>query len=253
MKINLQDALDHLQEMRHADSDEGVANALYRLGVAYLQRKRLAQAEEAFDEAQYLCEKLENHLGLAHVLQKRAELALATGDGQAALAKLDQVLAIFRQEAPPEVVFQAVELRARALDGLGRTAEAAAELESLLAQADHAGDEVSALLLLQYLAPLQRRLGQPERALATYRRHGALAEKLGEPQRVALAYVAVGSLEAQLGRPEVARGALGRAAAAFLGLGMAQQAREVRAEMVRLGLEDQDGASGLDGASRDDT
>lgn len=236
MKINLQDAIGLLQEMRDVDSEEGVANALFKVGVAYLQRNRLDQAAEALEEAHYLCGKLENWLGQAHVAQKQAELALARGQFAEALTALDQALAVFAQQASPDVYFQAMDLRSRLLERDGRGQEAADTLLGILAEADKAGDEVSAMLLLQHLGPIQRRLGQLAQALTTYRRYGALAQKLGEPQSEALAYVAVGTLEAQLGRPAVALGALNRAVIAFEGLGMLQKARDVQREIERLGL-----------------
>ena len=234
MSVNLKDALDELQEMRHLDSDEGVANAQFKIGVGYLQRGKLDQADESLDEAHYLCGKLENHVGRAHVAKNQALIAEQRGQLDAALEKIDEALAVFEEQCQEEIIFDAREMKARMLHQAGRSQESAELLSSMIARADQAEDEVTALLLLQYLAPVLRSLGRLEEALANYRRYGFLAEKLGEPQRVALAYVGVGTLEEQLGRPHIAVGALEEAVKQFEALGMPEQAAQAKREIMRL-------------------
>lgn len=234
MSVNLKDALDQLQEMRHHDSEEGVANALFRVGVGYLQRGKIDQADEALDEAYYLCGKLENKLGLAHVAKHQAVIAEKRGQEDEALEKLEEALAIYQEHDQSQFVYDAKEMKSRLLHLAGRSEESAELLASMLADAQAANDEITSLLLLQYLAPVLRSLGRLEEALANYRLYGALAEKLNEPQRVALAYVGVGTLEAQLGRPHIAVGALEEAAKAFESLGMPEQVAQVKNEILRL-------------------
>ncbi len=234
MSVNLKDALDELEEMRHADSDEGVANAQFKIGVGYLQRGKLDKADEALDEAHYLCGKLENDIGRAHVAKNQALIAEQRGQLDAALEKINEALAVFEEQSSEDIIFDAREMKARMLHEAGRGQESAELLSSMIARADQAGDDVTVLLLLQYLAPVLRGLGRLEEALVNYRRYGALAQKLNDPQRMVLAYVGVGTLEEQLGRPHIAVGALEEAAKLFDTLGMPEQVAQTRTEIMRL-------------------
>ncbi len=234
VKINLADALEQLQEMRALDSDEGVANALFVVGVGYLQKKRYEPAAEALDEALHLCRKLDNPAGQGQVLLRLAELAQAREQTQQALDHLDQAAACFEGLGDSAGVASTLERRARLLEQAGDLAGAVEALQGALALARQAGDELSQLLLHQYLAPLHRRLDQPEQALEAYRRLGALSQKLGEPQREALALVGVGTLLAQAGEAAEAARALSGAEEIFKRLGQPRQAAKVAAERARL-------------------
>ncbi len=232
--MDLEDALARLEEARYLDRDEVVANALLRVGVAWLQRRQWDAAWEALDEAHYLCRKLDNPAGLAQVCLYRAEVARGRGDLARAEAQLREALAVFQEQGD-------VSGRVRALEGLGgvlaqagRLEEASAALEEALGLAEAGGDRVAELLFLQYLAPLYRRRGLGERALATYRRLGELAGELNEPQRVALAAVGVGTLLAEAGDRQGAREAFGQAERVFRRLGLMQRAAQVAAECARL-------------------
>lgn len=234
MSVNLKDAIDQLQEMRHLDSEEGVANALFKVGVGYIQCDKLDQAYEALDEAYYLCGKLENHIGQAHVTKHLATIAEKRGQFDEALEKIEDALSVYEQHDQKQLVYDAKEMKSRLLHLTGRSVEAADLLNEMLEDSEKAGDEITSLLLLQYLAPILRSLGRLEEALLNYRRYGFLAEKLNEPQRVALAYVGVGTLEAQLGRPHIALGALEEAAKAFETLGMPEQRAKIKDEIMRM-------------------
>lgn len=234
MRLNLDEVLTELEQARQADVDEQVANALFRVGAAYLQHKQPEAAAEALDEAHYLCRKLDNALGRAQVELKLAEVALAGGElGRAErwlLAALDG--------------FEGLEDRAgvvNAMEGLGRVYEAAERLEAavdILAEAlalvGEAGDWVSQLLLYHRQAPLLRRLGRVEEALTAYRGLAGAASAVKDPQRLALAQVGVGTALCELGRTEEGVAALADAAGRFEALGQVKRAEQVRAEAARL-------------------
>jgi tetratricopeptide (TPR) repeat protein len=113
-------------------------------------------------------------------------------------------------------------------------AGAAGSLEEALALALEAGDELSQMLLNQYLGPLYRGLGDQAKALSAYRRLGALSQKNNEPQREALALVGVGTLLAQEGQADEAGRAFKGAEEVFRRLGQPKQAEVVAAERRRL-------------------
>lgn len=234
LRVDLEDALARLEEARYLDRDELVANALMRVGVAWLQRRQWEAAWEALDEAHYLCQKLDNPTGRAQVCLYQAEVARARGELEEAEARLREALAVFQE-------LDDVSGRVRALEGLGevltqggRLEEASAALEEALGLAEAGGDRVAQLLFLQYLAPLYRRRGLGDRALATYRRLGELAGELNEPQRVALAAVGVGTLLAESGDCQGAQAAFAEAERVFRSLGLMQRAAQVAAECARL-------------------
>ena len=189
MKIDLGQALDNLQQMRAEGTGESVANALFTVALAQMQKGRAAPAKQALDEALELCRELGNLSGQGHVLLRLAELANQAADAAAALELLNQALACFVQAGDAPGRAAALERRAKLQQETGDLAGSAASLEEALALAQEAGDELSQMLLNQYLGPLYRGLGQNDKALAAYRRLGALSQNNNEPQREALALV----------------------------------------------------------------
>jgi tetratricopeptide (TPR) repeat protein len=236
VKLDLEDALASLEDARHEDVDEQVANALFRVGVACLERRRWDQAGEALDEARYLCTKLENHPGRARVALAEAQVAEARGDAGRAQKLAREALEVFTTAGDTASRLKALEVLSQALAAAGRLEEAAAVLEEALGLVREGGDQVAELLFTQYVAPLYRRLGRSGEALDAYRSVGRLAHAKGDHMRVALAAVGVGTLEAELGRPEPAREAFGQARELFKDLGQLGRAGQVEAEMARLGL-----------------
>ena len=234
MKVDLSRALERLQEMRSLDSDEGVANALFLVGVGYLQKKRWQAAAEALDEALHLCVKLENPRGEAHVRLRLAELAQVDEPNEQALAHLERAAQCFRELEDDSGLASALERKAAFLQQAGDLPGAAEALEAALELARGAGDELSQLLLYQYLAPLQRGLERWDQALESYRRLGVLSQNLGETQREALALLGVGTLLAQKGEKGEAVLALRGAEEIFRRLGQLRQSQEVAAQRLRL-------------------
>ncbi len=234
MKVDLPRALERLEEMRGIDSDEGVANALFEVGVGYLQRQSWPAAAEALDEALHLCVKLDNLPGQGQVRLRLADLAVAQEDPAQAREHLAAAEECFQWAEDLSGQASTLERRAHLLEHTGDLAGAAAALEQALGLADKADDRLSQLLLNQYLAPLLRRLGRLEEAFDSYRRLGALSQELNEPQREALALVGVATLLAQRGENNEAARALAGAEEIFNRLGLPRQAAKVAAERRRL-------------------
>ncbi|MCB2192937.1 MAG: tetratricopeptide repeat protein [Deltaproteobacteria bacterium] len=234
MKIDLGQALDNLQQMRAEGGKESIANALFVVGMAQMQKGRPAPAKQALDEALELCRELGNRSGEGQVLMRLAELAQQAGDLGPAKGMLDQALESFVQAQDDPGRAAALERRARLFQETGDLGEAAASLEEALALAGRAGDELSQMLLNQYLAPVYRGLEQNDKALEAYRRLGALSQKNNEPQREALAMVGVGTLLAAKGQADEAEKAFLGAEEVFKRLGQPKQAEVVAAERHRL-------------------
>lgn len=243
LKIDLEDALAAVADARYEDSEEMLANALLKAGVAWLERSRWAEADEALDEAHYLCGRLENWAGLGQVCLRRADAAMGAGQAQQAVAWLDEAAEVFGREEQAREQAQALALsllerRAAALERLGRDEEALAALEEALGIVAQAGDTVSELFLRQAQAPVLRRLARWDEALAAYHRLGALAQGVNERQRLALAYLGAAHCEAALGRAELAGRAMEAARRVYEDLGQMERARQVGEEMARLGAAD---------------
>jgi tetratricopeptide (TPR) repeat protein len=234
MKINLDAALNELDAARQIDQDEVVANALFTVAVAYLDRGSLDEAAEALDEAGYLCRKMDNQAGQAQVALRQADLALARRDFAVVEQAASQAMEIFTAVDDVAGQVNSRERLAAALCALGREEEALPHLEDAVDALVQAGDQVGQVLLLQRLAPLYRGLGRFEQALDAYAALGRAAEAVGERQRVALALVGVGTIAAEMGRLKAALVALDRASAVYLALGQNARADQVREEIMRL-------------------
>ncbi len=234
MKIDLEEAISALNDARHEDIDEAVANALYRVGVAYLQRDRSDDAFETLDEARYLCGKLENRAGGAHVGLALAQVAQSRGQLDEAEPFAREALAVFEADGDDSGRVKALEILSQALYDSGQPDKAAQALEDALALTEKAGDTVGQILFKQYLAPLYREMDRKEDALSAYRVLGRLAHEMGDHQRTALAAVGVGTMLADLGRREEALQAFEQARDIFKNLGQLQRANQVEAEMANL-------------------
>lgn len=236
MKINLEDALSSLEDARHIDVDEAVANALFRVGVAYLERDRVDEAYEALDEAYYHCRKLENQAGQAQVCLRLAEVAAARSDYPGSLELLHEALKIFRDLNDREGQAGALERLGRISTAGGQESQAVAYFEQALEITTEGGDEIGQMVLYQHLAPLFRRLDRHQEAQNAYRNLGRLADALGDSQRVALALVGIGSCLVSLHRENEAVEAFNQAKILYNELGQLQLASQVEAEISRLGL-----------------
>lgn len=234
MKIDLSDALAGLEDARYEDRDELVANALFKVGEAYLQRDRLDEAAEALAEARYLCEAANNREGLARLGLSLGRLHLMRGEFDAGLDHAGGALEFFGAGDDLSSRVSALELNAQLLAAAGRLDESAGMLEQALALSEGAGDAVGRILFGQYLASMLRQMGRLEAALEHYRQVGRLAHELGDLQRVALAAVGVGTLAAELGDRGLCRSAMEEAGATFESLGQPTRADQVRAELERL-------------------
>ncbi len=234
MNIDLEDALASLEDARIEDRDELVANALFKVGEAYLQRGRLEEAAEALDEARYLCDALQNPDGLARLGLSLGRLHLLRGEPEAGLEPAEGALAHFSAAGDVPSRVSALELTSQLLVAAGRLEQGTERLQEALALAEEAGDLVGRLLFGQYLASLLRQMGRLEPALARYRQVGRLAHELGDLQRVALAAVGVGTLAAELGDWDLCRAAMEEARTSFESLGQQKRADQVRAELARL-------------------
>ncbi len=232
--INLADALAELEEARYLDVDQRVANALFKVGSARLERGRLAEADEALDEAEHLCRKLDNPAGLAQVQLRRARVDLARGTPEAAESRLRAALAFFREAGEPGRVAGALESLAEALAATGRGEEALAGLEEALALTREGDDLVGEAVLLGRQASLLRTLGRWEPAKEAYFRLGRLAEALGDQERTALACVGVGACLCGGGRLTEGLARLAQARDLYQRLGQAARAEQLMAEMARL-------------------
>lgn len=230
----LQDELERLAEMRAVDSDEGVANSLMRVAIAYLDKGQPELAADPLDEARYLCRKLENPIGLAQVCLRLADVSAAAADFEKAREQLAEAEGIFAEKEDLVGRVGALERVGRVELAAGREAEAARAWEEALGIVCQGGDLVGELLLVQYLAPLYRRMGRNSEAMEFYRRLGRLADTAGDPQRVALALVGLGTLLAQDGDFGQARTALEQAAEQYELLGQLERAAQVKQEMARL-------------------
>ena len=234
MKIDLEDALASLEDARYEDMDEAVANALFKVGVAYLERKKISEASEAFEEADYLCRKLENREGLAQINLRAAEADLALGQGGRAVERLEKATAFFEAGDNISAILIAKERLAYALTAENRHRDAAECLEQALSLVAGGKDQVAELLMVQQLAPLYRGLEEWEAARKAYARMGALADGLGDSQRVALALMGMGACLAQTGDTDEARLAMEQARDEFVKLGQLERAKMVQVEIDRL-------------------
>ena len=233
MRINLEDALASLEDMRQVDSEEGVANALMRVAVAYLERGRIEPADEALDEAYYYCTKLDNLEGKAHVALRWSEVAMARGDYDLAEERLNEALAYFESQDNKSSITSALERLGRAQAGAGRQQDACNSLERALVICHQGEDQVGQLLFQQYLAPLYRQQGELKKAARAYAAMGDLARAKRDLQREALAWIGVGTCRAEAGDSKGGAEDLAKAKAIFARLGHMRRAAQVDAEMKR--------------------
>lgn len=233
MKLNLDEVLTSLAQARQDDVDEQVANALFRVGTAYLQHHRPDLAKEALDEALYLCNKLENPGGRAQVDLKMAEAEQAQGELAQAERRLMEAMVTFKELDDKAGLVNALEHLGRLYETAGQAEPACRVYGDALLLARGSGDNVSELLLAQRRAPLLRALGRADEALVEYRGMAAAASEVQDPQRLALALVGVGTLSFEQGMADVGAKALGDAADTYAILGQTKRAEQVRRELER--------------------
>ena len=236
MHIDLEDALERVEEMRDADSDEGVANALMRLGLAYVQRKKLNLAAEAFDETHYICKKLENIPGQAQVCLHMAEVEMGRNQLDPAGDWLAKALKLFREIKDVSGQIDSLEMQSQLMLRLGREKEAISRLKQALDILEkHGGDEIAKVLVLTHLASIHRYMANWDQAGRTYQQVLDLSYALGDQDRTAFALVGVGTCLVLSGKVEEGNRALGEAEELYQKLGQISRAEQVRAEMERLG------------------
>jgi tetratricopeptide (TPR) repeat protein len=233
LRINLEDALASLEDMRQADSDEGVANTLMRVAVAYLERGKFDLADEALNEAYYYCDKLDNPDGKAHVALRWSEVALAQEQYELAEERLREALTHFESKQNLSSITSALEKLGKVQDKAGRHEDACNSLERALDICYQGGDQVGQLLFQQYLAPVYRKLGKFKQAAKTYAAMGDLARTKGDMQREALAWIGIGTCRAEAGDPKAGANDLAKAKRLFEGLGQLSRAAQVETEIAR--------------------
>lgn len=152
--------------LRRAGEDRrGEAITLNHLGTVY---RRLGDARAAADfrrQALELRRALGDRRGEARLLMWLGRDAL-DDDAASALKRFDDAVALFAEVDDPRNAVLAASGRGRALAALGRSGEAAAELERALARHHELADAMGEVDTRVALAEVERRRGHPDAALA---------------------------------------------------------------------------------------
>src|SRR5262249_39250434 len=133
-------------------------------------------------------ETLENDFILLHQLaaQTEAELALAAGQPQSALAQMDSLIAHYHRSGLQMFITDALLMRGRALAAAGRPSEAEAALEAARAKAEQLGSLRIFWQIQAELAALARTRGDEAAARALSQQAAELIEyiaaRAGEPE-----------------------------------------------------------------------
>ncbi len=175
-------ARDAVAAAESGDDPRAIGHALLALGVAAQSTTRYDEAEATFTRAQSAFERAGAELELASVVHNRAWLAQARADPETALALYAEAWSRKRTlvgDDHPKTL-ASLHGRTRALQDLGRSAEAAALLDELVARTIrvHGPETLHVQNALSELGSANQDLGRYAVAQAAYERSLALARKL---------------------------------------------------------------------------
>ncbi|MFE7564542.1 ATP-binding protein [Kitasatospora sp. NPDC057500] len=198
---------------RELDDPAGEALTLNGLGLLWLRRRGLTEAQEAFERAGALFGALADTYWEPCTTVNLAEAEAVLGRLPEAEHLVRAGLETFRERADHWAEGNALRVLSLIQLGGGRVAEALDSAQRAVDLALDLGSAVAEGHWLTQLGHAQRAAGQPAEALASYHRAAVLQRGLGDRSREALAWDGTGCAYLDLGRPDEAVGFHRRAAA----------------------------------------
>ncbi|WP_049573707.1 AfsR/SARP family transcriptional regulator [Streptomyces sp. SBT349] len=215
---------------------DGVATRrmLRRLGGAYAETQRPAEAFQAYDEALTLARAAGDEVSEARVLNNLAVLYGFLGDSRRELDCFARCVTLARRVEIPEIEAMALSNMAETYTGLGRLDTAISHARQALHIHGTLPENSPRAVALRVLGRAQRLSGRHEEALASYREGLTVSEASGEDYRRAECLEGIGMTLASTRGPEQARPYLTRAEAIFRRMSH-PRAQALRTELARLG------------------
>jgi tetratricopeptide (TPR) repeat protein len=189
---------------RESGDMAGQAATLNALGIAHLRWRQLKAAEEYFSQAQSLYRDLDSVHWGAVVLGNLATVRHEAGRYAEAAADIERVLAVHQSQGNDRGVGNALHLLGRIHLDQGNAGEALRVAQQAVELALDLRSHVLEGYWLLTLGDAQVALGQPAEALPSYQRSAVLHRRLGDRIREALAWHGAGAAYRQLGREDEA-------------------------------------------------
>lgn len=155
--------------MRAAQDDDLLLNLENHLALAYLANGNLTRAADLAHEARVAAEARHDDYQAAHVSETEAQIALAGGDAEAAIALIGESLELAERSGNPKAKLGGLITRARAHAVLTQHGEAAADFELAAALAADSSSTARRREILSAWADSLAALGQHDRAFALAR------------------------------------------------------------------------------------
>jgi transcriptional regulator with XRE-family HTH domain len=152
-----------------AQADEVVLNLENELAMAYLANGNLGRAADLAHEARLAAIARKDGYLAAHVAETEAQVALASGDPEAAVALIAETLELAEQSGNQKARMGGLVTRARAQAQLGRHEDAATDFELAAELASDGASTTRRRQILSAWADSLAALGQHDRAFALAR------------------------------------------------------------------------------------
>ncbi len=152
-----------------AHADETVLNLENELAMAYLANGNLNRAADLAHEARVAALARKDSYLAAHVAETEAQIALASGDPEAAVALIGEALDLAEQSGNHKAQLGGLVTRARAHAALKQHDQAAADFELAAAMATDGANTARRREILSAWADSLAALGQHDRAFALAR------------------------------------------------------------------------------------
>lgn len=173
-----------LRALRATGDDQGVGWALRFIALAHLENGRLAEAAQAFDQAEELASARGDRLGEARVALGRALLHLANGELDDAERQHSRATAITETRHERPLRADALLVSARLHRARGQLDEAISSLQEAARLAERSEDVPTGARVLEELGDVRSEQRELERARDLWKAALAAFTKLGASHRV---------------------------------------------------------------------
>lgn len=228
------------------------ASSLRHLGTAYWYQEQFKKATQQWEKALEVCQQLGDRFGTGKVLNNLGLVANEVGSYQAAKTYLEQSLEILQETGVRWLEFQVNNNLGDALTCLGLYEAARERLESALQVCHQLGDRQIESMILSNLSVLFWQIEEYETARAYSNQAISIARALENRRQLAYGQLCLGysllslkrknaaktafeesvHIRRSLNQPSLMIGALAGLAAAYLALGMVEQALEQVEEIL---------------------
>jgi tetratricopeptide (TPR) repeat protein len=238
--MSLKKHLDDLESFRATNNEEGIANACFKIGDIYLQKKKWDEAKEYLREAKAICGKLDNEEGCALTAIGLGDVYHNTQSPETARTHYKQALEFFEKQEDEgtiaNLMSRLAEL-ARERGDLSRALEALSRARDICRAHQ---DQLGEAHFNERMALVYRDQDEFELAIESFQKALTFYEQHRVADRLAFVLTGLGELQYKAGQSKKALERLTQALNLYQKLGARKPAELVAAEIaaIEAALED---------------